>query len=249
MRSILYDFTPAELQELLDTSDSYKDVLIKIGLVGKGRNCDTLKKIIKEYGLDETQLNLNRKRLFSKCSDYAHKSTIIPIEDILNNNISKPYSSTKLLKRLIKDGYKEYKCEICGLFDWLGKPISLQLDHIDGNHYNNNLSNLQILCPNCHSQTDTFAGRNVNHNKTKKEKRVKYVKEKVLKQSSVEKSIKLPPISREDLKHLIRTTPFLTIGKQFGVSDNAIRKWCDKYKLPRKVSEIKKYTDEEWEDI
>ena len=70
-----------------------------------------------------------------------------------------------------------------------------------------------------------------------------------MKQLSVEKSIKLPPISREDLKHLIRTTPFLTIGKQFGVSDNAIRKWCDKYKLPRKVSEIKKYTDEEWEDI
>lgn len=56
-------------------------------------------------------------------------------------------------------------------------------------------------------------------------------------------------ISREELKNLIRTTPFTKIGKQFGVSDNAIRKWCDKYNLPRKSSEIKKYSDEEWTKI
>ena len=52
--------------------------------------------------------------------------------------------------------------------------------------------------------------------------------------------------TREELKQLIRITPFTTIGKQFGVSDNAIRKWCKKYNLPQKASEIKKYTDEEW---
>lgn len=55
--------------------------------------------------------------------------------------------------------------------------------------------------------------------------------------------------SREELKQLIRTTPFTTIAKQFNVSDNAIRKWCDTYNLPRKSSEIKKYSDEEWEKI
>ena len=55
--------------------------------------------------------------------------------------------------------------------------------------------------------------------------------------------------SREELKILIRTTAFTTIGKQYGVSDNAIRKWCDNYSLPRKVSEIKKYSDEEWKYI
>lgn len=248
MRSILYDFTPVELQELLDTSDSYSDLLRKIGLNPKGGNPSTLHKIIDEYELDETQLNNNRKKLYSRNSTFPHIKKRKSMEDILSNKCEFT-SSSHLLERLINEGYKEYKCENCGLSEWLGKSISLQLEHIDGNHQNNLLSNLKILCPNCHSQTDTFAGRNVNHNKTKREKRVKYVKEKVLKQSSVEKSIKLPPISREELKHLIRTTPFLTIGKQFGVSDNAIRKWCDKYKLPRKVSEIKKYTDEEWEDI
>ena len=54
---------------------------------------------------------------------------------------------------------------------------------------------------------------------------------------------------RETLKNLIRTMPFVAIGKKYGVSDNAIRKWCDKYNLPRKVSEIKKYSDKEWEKI
>lgn len=56
-------------------------------------------------------------------------------------------------------------------------------------------------------------------------------------------------ISREELKQLIRTTPFIKIGEQFGVSDNAIRKWCTRYGLPTKSSEIKKYTNEEWKNI
>lgn len=53
--------------------------------------------------------------------------------------------------------------------------------------------------------------------------------------------------SRDELKKLIRTTPFTVIGKQFGVSDNAVRKWCDKYNLPRRSSDIKKYTEVDWE--
>lgn len=56
-------------------------------------------------------------------------------------------------------------------------------------------------------------------------------------------------ISKEELKKLIRTLPFTTIGKQFNVSDNAIRKWCDKYNLPRTKKEIKNYSDEEWASI
>ena len=51
---------------------------------------------------------------------------------------------------------KEKKCEICGCTDWLGKPITLQLHHKNGNPYDDRLENLQILCPNCHSQTHNF---------------------------------------------------------------------------------------------
>lgn len=55
--------------------------------------------------------------------------------------------------------------------------------------------------------------------------------------------------SRDELKTLIRTIPFTKIGIQFGVSDNTVRKWCDTEKLPRRASEIKKYSDEEWLNI
>lgn len=240
MKSILYEFTPSELQILLDTSDSYSDLLRKVGLNPKGGNPATLKKLIKEYNLDESQLDQNRLNLYSRNSIYASRATTLPLEDILNNNIEKPYSSAKLLRRLVKEGYKDYKCEICGLNEWQNKPITLQLNHINGDHFDNQLDNLQILCPNCHSQTDNFAGKNINYSKNKRQQQINKIKVKEL---------KIPPISRSDLKDLIRTIPFVQIGKQFGVSDNAVRKWCDKYKLPRKVSEIKKYNNEEWEKI
>lgn len=57
------------------------------------------------------------------------------------------------------------------------------------------------------------------------------------------------PVSREELKNLIRTKPFTQIGAMFSVTDNAIRKWCNKFNLPCKVSEIKQYSDEEWSKI
>ena len=57
------------------------------------------------------------------------------------------------------------------------------------------------------------------------------------------------PVSREELKNLIYTTSFSQIGKKYGVTDNAIRKWCDKYNLPRKKKDIKSYSDQEWKLI
>ena len=55
---------------------------------------------------------------------------------------------------------QDYKCKRCGLFEWLGATITLELDHIDGNNKNNDRSNLECLCPNCHAQTPTWRGRN-----------------------------------------------------------------------------------------
>ena len=78
----------------------------------------------------------------------------------------KNYCRSHVLKlKLIEDGLKEYKCEICGTVHWMGKKVPLELDHIDGNHYNNNLMNLRIVCPNCHAQQETNSGKNVKHRK------------------------------------------------------------------------------------
>lgn len=76
------------------------------------------------------------------------------------------YCRSHLLKvKLIEDGLKEHKCELCGTVEWMGKKVPLELDHIDGNHYNNELKNLRVVCPNCHAQQDTNSGKNVKHRK------------------------------------------------------------------------------------
>lgn len=73
---------------------------------------------------------------------------------------SDTYIRSAVLKdKLLKEGYKEKKCECCGLTEWLGQPIIFELHHKDGNHYNNDFDNLELLCPNCHSQTEYFRGR------------------------------------------------------------------------------------------
>jgi 5-methylcytosine-specific restriction endonuclease McrA len=66
-----------------------------------------------------------------------------------------------LKRRLINLGLKEDRCELCGISEWLGAPLSLALHHVNGDGKDNRLENLQLLCPNCHSQTDNFAGRNM----------------------------------------------------------------------------------------
>lgn len=154
-----------------------------------------------------------------------------------------------------KETENNYKCSICGLEPfWNGKPLTLILDHIDGKNNNNSLSNLRWVCPNCNIQLDTTNGKNIHRKKLYKcmdcgktisRSAVRCVecqkKYKLLKKRSL--------INREDLKKKIREKSFVEIGKEFGISDNAIKKWCDYFNLPRRKIDIKKYTDSEWNNI
>lgn len=79
----------------------------------------------------------------------------IPLNDILSG-LYPQFQTYKLKQRLYREGIKINKCEDCGIFEWNGKEIQCELDHIDGNRTNHSLENLKILCPNCHSQTLTF---------------------------------------------------------------------------------------------
>ncbi len=81
-----------------------------------------------------------------------------------------PYEELKtrsgIKYRLIKTGTLDAKtCAICGISEWMGGPISLELDHIDGDNRNRSVENLRLICPNCHSQTETYSGRNVGRYK------------------------------------------------------------------------------------
>ena len=161
-----------------------------------------------------------------------------------------------------------YCCEECG---WNKiNPFSgnspLEIHHIDGNYLNNKESNLKVLCPNCHSLTDTYKSMNEDSVRD----RERYTGRKKIINICIDcgkeilsgstrcheceaKRRQIPieqmPITREELKQLIRTIPFTKIAEQYNVTDNAIRKWCDKFALPRKKTEINKISDEEWQKI
>lgn len=66
------------------------------------------------------------------------------------------YTNSRLKKRLLDEKLKVWQCEVCGVVTWQEKFLQLHLDHIDGDDENNNLNNLRFLCPNCHSQTETY---------------------------------------------------------------------------------------------
>jgi 5-methylcytosine-specific restriction endonuclease McrA len=90
------------------------------------------------------------------------QGTKYDLNDILNGRHPQ-YPTSKLSKRLIKEGLKEYRCERCKIVDYNGEHISLELNHKDGNNANHCLENLELLCPNCHSQTETYRFKNKKH--------------------------------------------------------------------------------------
>lgn len=172
--------------------------------------------------------------------------------------------SVRLKEKLLKEGIKEYKCELCNLDMWLDQPIPLELHHVDGNHYNNDFSNLQILCPNCHAQQNNNSGKNCGKNKIEKEEkllnyccdcgtvissRATRCRSCAAKNNNLVNRVVEDRPTREELKNMIRTLPFTQIANKFGVSDNAIRKWCKTENLPSSKKEINSYSNEDWEAI
>lgn len=116
---------------------------------------ETLKSYFKKMGIDYK----GNQGLKGVASADKNMHTYIPAMEYINTG--KLIHSHKLKEKLIRDGIKDQWCELCGAFEWMGKKLPLELHHIDGNHYNNQLENLQILCPNCHSIQDGNAGSNI----------------------------------------------------------------------------------------
>lgn len=150
--------TIEELQSAAKDSLSIREMLMKLGIASQGGNYKTLYKRIEANGIDISHFTgqgHNKGKTYIK----TH------ITDYLSNNIE--ISSFRLKNRLLKEGLLDRKCSCCGLSEWLGNPIPIELDHIDGNHANNNLTNLRLLCPNCHAMTDTYRGKNQKRVKDK----------------------------------------------------------------------------------
>lgn len=153
------------LVQLIKESTTQSDVLRKMNISLKSGNYQTLLRYVNKYNIDISHLDGKAARIlklrnFVKTNRVSNEDFFIKGEKRTGHNIK---------NRLINENLKEHKCEECGcLPEWNGKPLSLQLDHINGDNCDNRLENLRFLCPNCHSQTTTFSGKNTKkHNKDK----------------------------------------------------------------------------------
>jgi len=138
-------YTKQDFQNAIEESQSMAQAAAKLNL-----HFSTFKRNAKKFGLYEPNPGLKG---YNKPKEEGKGK--LHLQEILAGKHPQ-YQSYKLKNRLLKENVIDYKCVSCGISEYNNKPISLELDHIDGNSNNHQLSNLRLLCPNCHSQTETF---------------------------------------------------------------------------------------------
>ena len=135
---------------------SVRGVLLTLGLVEAGGNYDTIRQYVIKLDLDTSHwVGMG----WRKGTTIPIKPAI-PLEKILVEDST--YTNTNRLRgRLIREGYKEHRCEHCGLTEWMGGPIPLELEHTNGDRHDHRIENLEVICPNCHALTPTHRGKNI----------------------------------------------------------------------------------------
>lgn len=148
-------YTKEELIEAWNSSISLRECLRTLKLKPAGGNYKILKDAAEE-------LNLTRNHMSGQAHNKGKtwKRPIKPLDEVLVEN--SPTQSNSLKKRLIHAGLLKAECSSCDLSEWMGQPIPIELDHINGDSSDNRIENLRILCPNCHALTPTYRGRNMN---------------------------------------------------------------------------------------
>ncbi len=149
-------WSDAELADAVAQNRSIAGVLRQLGLKVASGSYKTVQRRIGELGLDVSH---HTGQGWTKGLTNPIPNAGRPLEAILVRDSPVLHTAT-IKRRLYRAGLKEPRCEICGITDWRGMPLSFHLDHINGIRTDNRLENLRILCPNCHSQTDTWCARN-----------------------------------------------------------------------------------------
>lgn len=144
-----------QIREAVAKSQSFAQVLARLGQQPGGRVQSELGRRVKALGLDTSHFSGQGWRRGSRTPVVP----AVPLEEVL---VEGRFTRTANLKRrLLAAGIKEAECEACGGRRWNGAPIPLELDHVSGRRDDNRLSNLRLLCPNCHAQTSSYRGRNM----------------------------------------------------------------------------------------
>ena len=219
------NITKEEMIILLNNSHSMRNVLQKIHLSTNGSgNYRTLINRLNALGIDRPKYNYygnGQKRLKKDNKDvFCENST---------------YPRQKLKERIIKEKILDYKCNKCNNNgNWMNNKLSLHLDHINGINNDNRIENLRFLCPNCHSQTETYSGKNVKKDDKDKIKNFCKCGKQIFHGSKMctkcnsesQRKIKIMP-TLESMEFDIKNLGYRGTGRKYNVSDTTIRKWIN----------------------
>lgn len=156
MENRIFDTPEEDFINIVKTNTCIKGVLFTLGYttVGNSWGYSQIKERMKQLGLTAADFK-GRAVTY----EYITRNAKVSTEELFSTS---KHPRNIIRKRIIEENLIEYKCAICGISEWMGNPISLELDHINGVNNDNRLENLRFLCPNCHSQTITYGAKNKN---------------------------------------------------------------------------------------
>jgi hypothetical protein len=201
-------YSEDELRNIVAMSYSYNQVVSHLKISDSGANFSTIRRDILKLEIDISHFGTQKKP----------QVPLKQIEDLLVGGHKK---SSEVKRFLLHHNILQNKCDICGMnSEWQGKPLTLQLDHINGDSHDHSLGNLRILCPNCHSQTPTFCRK--KHSPPKNTSQPKVRKERPLKFQITEDELQLLWDTHKN---------WSKIGKIYGVSGNAVKKRAKSFNI------------------
>lgn len=214
--------------EAVKNNTTIAGALRTLGLAPLGSNYRTVHKYCQQWNLDTSHWLGKR---YSKGTKRAQSPIVPDCKLFVRDN---PHCIKNVKRRVLRDNLIPYKCAMCALEnEWQGNFLSLHLDHINGDNCDQRLENLRFLCPNCHSQTETYCGKKTRIKTDNYETCIDCSKSchrlaERCKSCAVKFRYKQNPKFNwppdEELLAMLKTSNFSALGKKLGISDNAIRK-------------------------
>ena len=232
-------FSESDARAAVAESISWSAALRALGYEPKGHNIRTLQRWVKTWGISTAHFDPNAVR------SLASAARARPLEEVMVENSTYPRGQLK--RRLFRGGLKQRVCEMCGQGEhWNGRRMSLVLDHINGVSNDHRLENLRIVCANCAATLDTHCGRNTPRERTcpacgetfaPTNMRHRYCSNNCIGAANGDRlrGVPQPGIRKVErpsyaqLKEDVRTMSMLAVGRKYGVTDNAVRKWIRWY--------------------